>query len=102
MYPHERSLVSSYKNRPFALLGVNTDVDRGQLRVAMAKEGITWRSWFDGGTDGPITSAWQVDGFPAIYLIDHRGTIRHIHLRGEELDKAIEKLVRDAEKEPVS
>ena len=99
MYPHERSLVTAYKDRPFALLGVNSDGDRDRLKQIIISENITWRSWVNGGTDGPISSAWEVEMWPSIYLIDHRGTIRYTHLRGEELDKAIESLVREAEKD---
>ena len=102
MYPHERSLVVSYKGRPFVLLGVNSDGDKNRLKQIMASEGITWRSWVDGGTDGPISTAWQVEGWPSIYLIDHRGIIRYAQIHGEELDAAVEKLVREAEKDRVN
>ena len=32
MYPHERSLVKRLENKPFALLGVNSDRDREALK----------------------------------------------------------------------
>ena len=33
MYPHERSLVERMKDKPFALIGVNSDVDKKKLRI---------------------------------------------------------------------
>ena len=100
MYPHERSLVEKMEGRPFALLGVNSDEDLEKLRERMQEENITWRSWRNGGsTAGPISTQWNVSGWPTIYLIDHRGVIRHKDLRGEELDQAIEELVSKAEAE---
>ena len=38
MYPHERSLVEKFKDRPFVILGVNSDDDREQLKQVLVKE----------------------------------------------------------------
>jgi thioredoxin family protein len=99
MFPHERSLVKSYADRPFALVGVNSDRDLDKLKEANAKQSITWRSFWCGpkGTGGDIPTQWNVNGWPTIYLIDAEGKIRHKNLRGEALDKAIETLVKEAE-----
>jgi len=97
MYPHERSLVEKYKQRPFAILGVNSDRDRAKLKQRMAKEQITWKSFFDGGTGGPIATRWNVQGWPTLYLLDAKGVIRLKNVRGKRLEEAIEKLVQEAE-----
>ena len=94
MYPHERSLVLKLKDRRFALIGVNSDSDREKLKETVKEKSLTWRSFWDGGsTQGPIATQWQVKGWPTIYLIDHKGVIRHENLRGDALEKAIEKLL---------
>jgi peroxiredoxin len=99
MYPHERSLVKKLENKPFALLGINSD-PKDRLREVLKKENITWRSWWDGGdTSGPIARAWNVSGWPTIYVLDHKGVIRHKHVRGEAMDKAVEQLLEQLEKE---
>ena len=98
MYPHERALVKKFKGRPFVLIGVNSDDNREKLKKRMAKEGISWRSFFDGGsTNGPIAHQWNVMAWPTIYLLDDEGRIRFKDLRGSKLEKAIEKLVAKAE-----
>ena len=94
MYPHERSLVKKLADAPFALLGVNSDDSAETLRAAMAREDITWPSFFDGGgTDGPIATRWGVTGWPTIFVLDHEGVIRARDVRGDDLDAAIEKLL---------
>lgn len=107
MYPHERSLVKKLADKPFALIGVNSDRDLKELKKRMEEEQITWRSFWNGeqGTGGPISSAWNVRGWPTLYIIDHKGVIRHKYLGSpgdKVLDEAIEKLVHEAEqaKEP--
>jgi hypothetical protein len=98
MYPHERSLVKKLADKPFALLGINSDVDKAELKKVMEKEEITWRSWWNGpeGTSGPIAKTWNVSGWPTVYLLDHKGVIRYKHLvLGKELDEAIEQLLKE-------
>ena len=103
MFPHERSLVKRLEGKPFALIGVNSDKDKEVLKKQNEKEEITWRSFWNGpmGTGGPISAAWNVRGWPTLYIIDHKGVIRHKYVGspgGEALDAAIDKLVAEAEK----
>ena len=56
---------------------------------------LTWRSWWDGNTRGPISSKWNVSGWPTIVLIDHNGVIR---FRAHRIDdKLLQTLVEEAE-----
>jgi peroxiredoxin len=95
MYPHERSLVKRLEGKPFALLGINSD-PKQRLREVMKKENITWRSWWDGGnTRGPIAKAWNVKGWPTTYVIDAKGVIRSRDVRDKEMDRAVDKLLKE-------
>ena len=96
MYPHERSLVKRLEGKPFALIGVNSDPDKDKLKERMTKEQITWRSFWNGpkGPDGPISHAWNVRGWPTIYVLDAKGTIRFKGVRGEAMDKAVDELLK--------
>ena len=98
MYPHERSLLERLKDKPFALLGINSDQDKEKLKEVLEKEKITWRSWWDeGNTGGPIASKWNVHAWPTTYVLDHKGVIRYKSVRGEALDKAIDTLLKELE-----
>jgi hypothetical protein len=96
MYPYERSLVKRLEKEPFALVGVCSDGNRTALKSLLAKEGITWRSFWNGGSaDGPISRAWNVTGWPTVYVLDAKGTIRFKNVRGDELDHAIDDLLAE-------
>ena len=99
MYPHERSLVKNLAEKPFALVGVNSDTDEERLKKALKEQNISWRSFTNGpqGTGGPISKAWNVRGWPTVYVIDHAGVIRYKHLHGKQLDEPLKKLVTEAE-----
>jgi hypothetical protein len=97
MYPHERSLVKRLKDKPFALLGINSDADKEKLKKRMEEEEITWPSWWDQNTSGPIATKWNVSGWPTIYVLDHRGVIRFKDVRDEAMDKAVDALLAEME-----
>ena len=65
---------------PFALIGVNSDVDKAALAPALEKEQITWRTFWNGpeGTQEPISTSWNVKGWPTIYVLDHEGVAGHV------------------------
>jgi Thioredoxin-like len=94
MYPHERSLVKRLADKPFALVGINSDRDREELKKTLEKESITWPSWWNGGgSSGGIAKTWNVHSWPTIYVIDGKGVIRFKNKRGPALDKAVDALL---------
>lgn len=95
MYPHERSLVQKYKNRPFVLLGVYYD-DPPRVKAVMERNHLTWDAWADGKA-GTIFAQWNVRAIPTTYVLDGTGTIRFKNVRGQELESAIDKLVSEEE-----
>lgn len=102
MYPHERSLVEKYAKDPFVILGVNSDDDPGELKPVLEKERITWRSFWNGpeGTQGPISKAWNVRGWPTLYVIDPAGVIRYksVGANEDEIDAILETLISETRK----
>jgi hypothetical protein len=96
MIPHERSLVETWKGKPFAIVGVNTD-GREEFEKGMKADPVPWRSFDDGTSNGPICTAWDVQAFPSIFVLDHEGVIRHKGLRGAALEEAVAALVAIAE-----
>ena len=99
MYPHERSLVKQHRDDPFVIIGVNSDKDREALEPVLEKEQITWRSFWNGGsTSGPISSDWNIRGWPTIYVVDAKGVIRYksVGANEEEIDKAIDSALAEA------
>jgi peroxiredoxin len=97
MYAHERELVERLSGEPFALVGVNSDVDREGLRKVLATEQIKWPNFWDGpqGTRGPIARRWNVTSWPTIYVLDAEGTIRFRDVRGPALDRAVDELLAE-------
>jgi thiol-disulfide isomerase/thioredoxin len=104
MIPHERAMYEKLKkdNKPFEMVAVNVDEEKEALEKFLAKEKMPWVHWWDNGGDSPVLKKFRVKAFPTLYLIDHTGVIRYKWVGSPEthdaLDKAVEELVKEAEK----
>jgi thiol-disulfide isomerase/thioredoxin len=99
MFPDEKKMVEKYKDRPFVLLGVNGDPTQSAGAESALRHKLTWRSFWNGGETGPITSRYRVQGWPTSFLIDANGIVRE-RVDGYQphlVEAAIEKLVAEAE-----
>src|SRR5713226_4476494 len=102
MIPHERSLVNRLSGKPFVLIGVNSDTNPEKLKNDLKENQVTWRSFQNQRKDNKISDEWKVQGWPTLYLIDHKGVIKKKWLGGPTaklLDQEVEKLVQAAEKD---
>jgi thiol-disulfide isomerase/thioredoxin len=95
LVPHEREMVERLKGEPFALLGVDCEESKDTARTVMARERMSWPSWFDGapGT-GPIAKRYHVRGYPSVFVLDARGNIRARDASGN-LDGIVDKLLAE-------
>ena len=93
MYPGNRQLIKDLEDAPFVFLGVMGDEKIDTVIESVEKKTITWRVWWD-GKEKSISQAWNIQGWPETYVIDKEGIIRYRGLRGQELSKAVRKLLR--------
>ncbi|MBX9789607.1 MAG: redoxin domain-containing protein [Pirellulales bacterium] len=98
MYPHERVMLQKFADKPFAIVGVNSDT-RERYQQVLAQKKVTWPSFFD-GPDGPIRERWNVSSIPEIYVLNADGVICYKELRGESLERAVERLLRNPKATP--
>ena len=97
MLPHEKSLVKRLEGKPFALIGINSDGPVDEVKKILAENEITWRQAIDESTDGKWARAWTVQGWPTIYVLDHKGVIRYRDVRDGEMETAVMKLLAEME-----
>jgi RNA polymerase sigma factor (sigma-70 family) len=91
--PQLQALVKKLADKPFAVVEVNSDENREDVRVRRAAEGNLWKCWFDGSTKGPISRLWNAGPWPTIFVLDADGVIRHKRLQGPDLEKAVNRLL---------
>lgn len=87
-------MAAKWKDRPFAIVGVNSDkLGLDALAGKLKDEGISWRNFIDGSTSGPIDQAWKIHAWPTMYLLDAKGVIQY---RGRDWEKIAEDLMGGA------
>ena len=100
-YPFHRFVLENYGDRPIVLLGINSDAKLETARQAKIDENLPYRTWWDGhsqpdadvvAAEGPIATAWNVTGWPTIYILDDEGVIRFVGRRGGEFIAALDEL----------
>ena len=95
-YPYQRSMLDLYEDDNVVLLGVNSDSRLRTVREAKQREGLSYRTWWDGGTDGPIATAWDVRSWPSTFILDAEGVIRFVDKRENEMILAVDRLLEEA------
>ena len=99
MYPHERSLVEEMKEKPFALIGVNSDSVE-DAKKAIEREKLNWRSFQNApeGRETEHSKDWMVSGWPTIVILDAEFKIRYRGHNGDEATRIAKELVAKMEK----
>jgi hypothetical protein len=93
--PHQKALVERLKDEPFVMLGVNTDEDQDEYRKKLAEFGVTWRSSWQGSTDGPWPKQWGIDSYPTVLVLDAEHVLRAMDARGEALGVKVDELLAE-------
>ncbi len=95
MIPHEREMVAKLEGQPFVLISVSADAKKETVTDFLEKKPMPWVHWWN-GREGGVLSEWNIRFFPTMYVIDAQGIIRYKNIRGEALEQAVEKLVKEA------
>ena len=91
-------MVKRLVDRPFTLLGINSDESRSVLQKSIEQGEITWPNIYE-GKPREISKQWNVRFFPDTYILDQDGVVRQRGLQGEALEKFLDELLTKAKKE---
>jgi peroxiredoxin len=92
--PNVKRVHNEYKNDGFAVIGVSLDNNRSALEAFVQNQGIEWPQVFDGrGWENEVSTVYQVNAIPAMFLIDKEGVLRYTNLRGPKLERSVKKLL---------
>lgn len=98
-YPYQRFMLEHFKDENVVLLGVNSDEKLETIRTAKKEKGLAYRVWWDGHAEdplrGPITTAWNVMGWPTTYVLDEEGVVRYTGRRKGGVIGAVDELLEE-------
>lgn len=93
--PNVVKAYNKFKSKGFTVLGVSLDRDKDAWLKAIADDKLTWTQVSDiKYWDNEVAKMYGIRSIPANVLLDKTGKIVGKNLRGEELEKALAKLVK--------
>ncbi len=84
-----------YKNKNFTILSVSLDENKTAWIEAIAQDGLIWPNHVSDLSrfDSPLVEAYQISGIPHTVLVDPKGKIVEIGLRGASLEQKLKELL---------
>ena len=86
---------NKYHKKGFEILGVSFDEDKDKWLKAIEKDHLTWKHVSDlKGWKNSLASVYGIHGIPMNFLLDKEGKIIAKGLRGEDLEKKLEEVMK--------
>lgn len=90
-----KAIYAEYKSKGFDVISVSLDEDATKWREAIKKDGLTWVQVSDlKGWKTHLSKLYNFSGVPALYLVDGKGKIIAINLRGQELRNKVAEICK--------
>ena len=92
--PRIQAAHAKYRARGFEVVSVSLDETKGPVVDFVKLRKLPWVQIHNATCVGDLVQAFGVSTIPATFLIDPRGTVVRLDLRGPALDKALESLIK--------
>jgi thiol-disulfide isomerase/thioredoxin len=92
--PRIQAARAKYHARGFEVVSISLDETKGPVVDFVKVRKLPWVQIHNATCVGDLVQAFGVSTIPATFLIDPKGTIVRLDLRGPALDKALESLIK--------
>lgn len=89
--PHLKEVYKKYKDQGLEILSVSVDAKPNDWKKALDEERMTWPQ-INAVVSKPLMADYLFSGIPYLVVVDKEGKIVEKNVRGESLDKAMEKI----------
>lgn len=91
--PNVKRVYEKYKDKGFEIYGVSLDNNKGRWEGAIAQDGLTWHHVSDlKGWKSSAAQLYKVSSIPKTVLLDEKGRIIAMDLRGSSLEAKLAEL----------
>ena len=94
--PRLQAAYRTYHGAGFEIVGVSLDESKTAVVDFAKARNIPWPQLHNASGSNDIVEAFGVSSIPATYLIDPKGTIVRLDLRGKPLDDTLKRLIAPA------
>jgi thiol-disulfide isomerase/thioredoxin len=94
--PHMKNIAKNFQGQPLVILSVSLDQDEQKWKDFIAKNGMTWLHYRDGGFNGPVSRMFSVGAIPHTFTIDADGVLQDEEIGDASIEGKLKKLVSRA------
>jgi peroxiredoxin len=94
--PHLRNVAKKFEGQPLVVLSVSLDNNEQQWKEFIAKNGMTWAQYRDGGFTGSVSQLFGVTAIPHTFTIDAEGVLQDEHIGDASIEGKLKKLLTQA------
>ena len=92
--PNIVTAFNTFKGTNFDILGVSLDTDPNAWKLAVESDSLTWTQVSDlGGWKSAVVELYGIQSIPANFLVDPRGIVIGIGLKGAELQDRLQSIL---------
>jgi len=95
--PHMQKIAKKFEGEPLVVLSVSLDENEQKWKDFVAKNGMTWAQYFDGGFTGPISKMFAINAIPHTFTIDADGVLQDERIGDSSVEGKLKKLISRAE-----
>ncbi|MBB6005614.1 TlpA disulfide reductase family protein [Arcicella rosea] len=93
--PNVVRMYNKFKDKNFDIFSVSLDQEKDSWLKAIEKDGLVWKHVSDlQYWNSAAAVAYGVQGIPATFLLDKEGKVIAKNLRGEELERKLEEILK--------
>jgi thiol-disulfide isomerase/thioredoxin len=94
--PHMQKIAKKFDGEPLVVLSVSLDQDERKWKDFIAKNGMTWPQYLDGGFTGPVARLFSVNAIPHTFTIDADGVLQDEQIGDSSVEGKLKKLINRA------
>lgn len=96
--PELKELYKTYHEQGLEIIGISLDTDEDLLKNFLNERSIPWKvACSYKGYEDYTVKLYGINATPSTWLIDRNGVLRYNEVKGEELKKAVETLLKERE-----
>jgi peroxiredoxin len=93
-FPNLKQIYRDFHEQGFDIVGISFDDSPATVEAFRARAKLPWRMAMNESPEGPVSGRFKVRTIPALFLIDRKGNVAQVDVRGNDLRTVIEKLLR--------
>ncbi len=92
-FPNLKQLYRDYHEKGLDIVGVSFDDSPDTVQAFVTRTKLPWRMVMNETSEGQVAQRYKTKTIPALFVIDRKGTVAQVDVRGNDLRPVLEKLL---------